>query len=172
MRVDFRVSSTFSIDLFPEIVYNKSVWFSTLINVFSKAAVMAVFQHPSRKRTPFDVLVVGLLLLAALVSFLFTLSRDGGTSCTISYDGTNVTYPLTVDRTLVVASNGHTLTVVIENGAVAVAESDCPDGVCVNSGKISRSGQAVVCIPAEVTVKISGAADNDPDVDAVVGGVG
>jgi len=128
---------------------------------------MADFPHPSRKLTVSDVLIVGLLLLAAVISAFFTFSRDVGTTCTVRYGSCSETFSLREDRVIPVLSNGHSLTVVIENGAVSVTDSDCPDGVCVNSGTISRTGQAIVCVPAEVTVRIDGSRD---DADIIAGG--
>ena len=130
---------------------------------------MAVFRHPSRKLTFSDVLVVVLLLFAAVFSACFSLSRDAGTTCTVMYGGVSETFSLSENRVIPVFSNGHALTVTIENGAVSVTESDCPDGVCVNSGTISRAGQAVVCVPAQVTVRVDGGTKTE--FDAVAGGI-
>ncbi len=127
---------------------------------------MADFPHPSRKLTFSDVLIVGLLLLAAAISAFFTLSRDAGTTCTIRYGEITETVSLSGNRVISVQSNGHSLTVVIENGAVSVTESDCPDGVCVNSGTISRAGQAIVCVPAGVTVRVDGNRSDHADIIA------
>ena len=127
---------------------------------------MADFPYPSRKLTVSDVLIVGLLLLAAVISAFFTLSRDTGTTCTVRYGSCTETFSFREDRVIPVLSNGHSLTVVIENGAVSVTESDCPDGVCVNSGTISRTGQAIVCVPAEVMVRIDGRRSGSADIIA------
>ncbi len=137
---------------------------------FKKAAAMESTRHPSKKCTRGDVFVVTGLIAAALFSFLFTLLPGDGAVCAITYDGRRDTYPLTADRTVLVESRGCTLSVVIENGAVSVASSDCPDGVCVDSGTISRAGQAIVCVPAEAVVRIEG--KSDTNVDAVAGGAG
>lgn len=130
---------------------------------------MAVLKHPSRKLTFPDIFIVVLLLLAAVVSAYVTLSRDAGTTCTVTYGRASETFSLSEDRVIPVLSNGHALTVTIQNGTVSVTESDCPDGVCVNSGSISRAGQAVVCVPAQVTVQIGGSRTDD--ADAIAGGV-
>lgn len=127
---------------------------------------MADFPHPSRKLTFSDVLIVGLFLLAAVISACFTLSGDAGTTCTIRYGTFTETFSLREDRSIPVFSNGHSLTVVIENGAVSVTESDCPDGVCVDSGTISRTGQAIVCVPAKVTVRVDGSRSDQADIIA------
>jgi len=130
---------------------------------------MAVLHHPSRKLTVPDILVAALLLLAAVLSSYITLSRDAGTTCTVTYGNASETFSLAENRRIPVLSNGHALTVLIENGTVSVAESDCPDQVCVNSGDISRAGQALVCVPAQVTVRIHG--KPEAEFDAVAGGL-
>ena len=33
---------------------------------------------------------------------------------------------------------------------------DCRDKICVNTGKISRAGQSIVCLPARVSVAVVG----------------
>ena len=63
-------------------------------------------------------------------------------------------------------SRGYTLTVAVQNGAVRVSESDCPNQDCVHSGAISRAGQSIVCLPARVAVTLEGAAS---DYDLIAG---
>ena len=127
---------------------------------------MADFRYPSRKLTFSDILIVVLTLLAAVFSAFFLFFRDAGTSCTVSYGQKSETFSLAENRVIPVHSNGYTLTVVIGNGAVSVTESDCPDGICVNSGTISRTGQAIVCVPAGVTVRIDGTHADHADIIA------
>ena len=130
---------------------------------------MAVLRHPSRKLTFFDVFLIVLLLFAAVISAYFSFSRDAGTTCTITYGNISETFSLAQNHTIPVTANGHSLLITIENGAVSVSESDCPDQVCVNSKTISRSGQAIVCVPAGLTVRIDGS--HTDDADAIAGGV-
>ena len=48
---------------------------------------------------------------------------------------------------------------------MAVTSSDCPTQDCVHTGRISRAGQSIVCLPAQVAVQLVGAATPDgPDV--------
>ena len=35
-------------------------------------------------------------------------------------------------------------------------EADCPDKLCVSQGKISRSGQTIICLPNKTMVTIKG----------------
>ena len=50
--------------------------------------------------------------------------------------------------------------------SVRVSDSDCPGQDCVHTGPISRAGQSIVCLPAQVVISLVGAAS---DVDAVLG---
>ena len=58
------------------------------------------------------------------------------------------------------------LTVHVDGTGVYVADSDCPGQDCVHTGAISRAGQSIVCLPAQVVISLVGAAS---DVDAVLG---
>ena len=46
--------------------------------------------------------------------------------------------------------------VVITDGEVWMEEADCPDKLCVLQGKISRSGQTIICLPNKTMVTIKG----------------
>lgn len=46
--------------------------------------------------------------------------------------------------------------IVIANGEVWMEEADCPDKLCISQGKISRSGQTIICLPNKVMVTIKG----------------
>jgi hypothetical protein len=50
-----------------------------------------------------------------------------------------------------------------ENGEIYIEESDCPDKVCVRSGRISKSGEGIICAPNRVAIKINGEKGNLPD---------
>lgn len=46
--------------------------------------------------------------------------------------------------------------VVIAGGEVWMESADCPDKLCVGQGRISRSGQTIICLPNKVMVTIKG----------------
>ncbi len=49
---------------------------------------------------------------------------------------------------------------ITEDGACFLY-SDCPDGLCVKRGMMTRSGDAMACVPKGITVEISGARSVD-----------
>lgn len=114
------------------------------------------------------VVLLVVLLLALLLFFLPFLWRDTGEELLVTTPEGSTSYALTENRKITVVSGGHTLTVEIRDGKAAVLESDCPDGICVRSGKIGKSGQSILCAPAGVRLLIIGGRGND-NVDFVAG---
>lgn len=46
--------------------------------------------------------------------------------------------------------------IVVEDGAVAVTEADCPDQICVRTGRIHTAGEVIACLPHETIITIEG----------------
>ena len=117
------------------------------------------------KCTPFDiVLALGILLFAFCLPFLLS-SDTANTVCIVSESGEEF-YTLDKERTVEVLSNGHKLTVCIEDESVFVLDTDCKDKVCKNTGKIIENGDVIVCAPAGVKIELI---SRKGDVDYVVG---
>lgn len=93
----------------------------------------------------------------------FLLHADTGAYCEIISGGITEQYPLDSEQTLFLSHGGYTLTVTIGNGSVSVTEADCPDRVCVKTGEITRKGEVIVCIPAQIVIRIGGAIDGEAD---------
>lgn len=72
--------------------------------------------------------------------------------------------PLFSNQSLEIGGKYHN-TVLIEQGKVCIAESNCPGADCVHSGTIDRPGRSIVCLPNRVELRIAGSGD----VDFVVG---
>ncbi|MBN2208948.1 MAG: NusG domain II-containing protein [Candidatus Coatesbacteria bacterium] len=51
--------------------------------------------------------------------------------------------------------------IVCQDGYVWVEDSCCSNKLCVKTGKIRTPGQAIVCVPNEVVVRIVGGSDVD-----------
>ncbi len=46
--------------------------------------------------------------------------------------------------------------VVIADGEAWMESADCPDKLCISQGKISRTGQTIICLPNKTMVTIKG----------------
>ena len=53
--------------------------------------------------------------------------------------------------------------IIIENGKVSVTHASCKGNDCVQTGKISKEGQIIACLPHKLLITIEGRSDA-PDV--------
>lgn len=123
------------------------------------------------KKFPFqlgDVLAVALVVLLAagiFVCFLPGRSSDAA-AVEIYQDGRLIrTLSLAEDVEFSVDGKYHN-TVSIQNGKVAIIDSDCPGEDCVACGWASGSGRSIVCLPNGVEIRVVAVSG---DVDFVVG---
>lgn len=128
---------------------------------------------PSLRPKPLDALVAAAVVaLAVVTALLFYGPRTGAGQLTavITQHGQTVrTVALTgLDKELVIPLDDGTyhLTVRVSGDAAYIADSDCPGQDCVHTGAITRAGQSIVCLPAQVVVSLVSTAS---DVDAVLG---
>lgn len=108
-----------------------------------------------------DIVVISLVFIAALTLFFcFSVPKkeDAGT-LSVSVGTQKTQYPLDKDDEFEIESGSYTLKIEVKNGSVRVKSSDCPDKTCVHSGRISKKGQLIACVPARVILEIEGKED-------------
>ena len=112
-----------------------------------------------KKKIVADMILVAALLLIGLSVFLIgALLREDGAFAVVYIGGERVAeYALDTDGEHEL--NGGTNILVIEGGRAYMRTASCPDGLCVNQGRISRTGERIVCLPSRVMVEIVGADD-------------
>ena len=120
-----------------------------------------------------DALVILSVLSVAALLFLCFLrgaaSDPSENRLVIRTQSEVLSYPLSSDRTIPVASGGYTLTVEIRDGRARVSDSDCPDKICQRTGWISRKGETVICAPAAVRLTVTDPKGGVGDADSVIG---
>ena len=115
-----------------------------------------------------DLYLIGGCLLAALILCGLWLGlRQTGAAVIVEQNGRETArYALSEDRTERIEGEGGYNLLVIENGAAWLSEADCPNLLCVKTGKIRYAGQSIVCLPHKLAVRIAGGASA---LDAVIG---
>lgn len=120
------------------------------------------------KPTVWDGLVVAVVIaLASIVAIVFYGSKQGGDLKAVVSVGNQVvdTLPLSGEsKTYTYQNNGYTLHVSVTDNGIRVQESDCPSQDCVHTGTISRAGQSIVCLPAQIVIHLEGTSSDAPDV--------
>ena len=116
--------------------------------------------------TPGDKILVIFMLLLGIIS-LIALShlRQPGDFVIIEANG-QVVHQLDLNISQEIAVKGpigETIIKINQNSAWVV-HSDCPEKICVKTGKIHLAGEMIVCVPNKVVVKITGNQKNQFDV--------
>lgn len=124
----------------------------------------------SRFLRPDVLLIGGLILVFVVFALIYFFTRDPGNTVVVRVEGNSdpaYVYRLSDEITTVIeGKDGGTNTLRISGGEAWVENASCPDKLCENMGKISRSGESIVCLPNEVVVEIHGTGDDD-DLDVV-----
>lgn len=108
--------------------------------------------------------VVSIILITAIVvvCIIWIICNNSagvkGVMAVVRISG-EIVCTLNLDENTTVDINGKNnikLKIVIEDGFVYVKSSECPNKVCVNKGKISKTNENIVCLPAEAVIEIQG----------------
>ena len=113
-------------------------------------------KEKATKKYRLDIIVIAAILFVSLLLVLGVyVTREEGNTAVVEIDGVTVgEYSLSVNG--VFPLNGGTNVLVIENGVAYLNYSSCPDHVCEKMGKIRYVGEAIICLPNRVAVKIVG----------------
>lgn len=112
-----------------------------------------------------DWIIIIILLLCAGGFYIFSqfLSKDGN-EIVITVDGEVFgKYSLSEDQTIQIGEHN---IVEISNGYADMIHADCPNQLCVKQKKIAKTGEAIICLPNQVIVTVTG--DEQNEMDAIV----
>ena len=112
-----------------------------------------------------------LLLAASIITLAFLIAGGRGNSelersAFVRGDGFEFEVQLDSDTTIFIEGRMGTLVLELENGRIRIAESPCRGQDCVRRRWISTPGDASICIPSVVLVRIDQAEDSSSRIDA------
>jgi hypothetical protein len=122
-------------------------------------------------------LILGSITLFLLVSGIlgclyFSQHSIGGTVAVIQENGEEIkridlsqvqeSYTITLEN-----ENGDRNIILIEPNAISMQEANCPDGLCMQRGKVSEGGLPIVCLPHHIVITFENGT-NDTNVDVQV----
>lgn len=116
-----------------------------------------------------DILLIAVIVTIALLFFLlihFFIKKDGS-MVVVKING-DIQYKGSIHQSKELVVNGYqggSNRIVIQDGYVYMADADCPDKLCEHMGKISKTGENIVCMPHRVVVEIVG---DGSELDSVV----
>ena len=93
------------------------------------------------------------MLIVSMLPLIF--SSNDGKSAAIKIEGEVIeNISLSKETTIKVSnSSGYNL-IKVSEGAISIIEADCPDKICIKSGKIKNSGEAIACVPHNLIIEI------------------
>lgn len=75
-----------------------------------------------------------------------------------------------VDKIFTIPQNERVVFHLYKDGSIRFEESDCPDKICVKTGKLNSVGETAACLPNEIFIKIIPVKNrSDNDIDMIVG---
>lgn len=109
-----------------------------------------------------DLIIIALVVLSSL-SVMFFMNRE-------SDESENLTAVITVDgeeykrinlssiseRTEIIPETNPEVKIVAEKGCIYFESADCPDKICVKTGKLTKKGDTAVCLPSKTVISITG----------------
>ena len=114
----------------------------------------------------FALLIIGLISLQSYVRGRGTpeimIEAAGAPAADMSGEQQWI-YPLDADETVRVPGPLGDTVVVIQDGTVEVVSSPCPQKICIKTGRISKPGQWIACLPNRVFISIRGREKEQPD---------
>jgi Uncharacterized protein conserved in bacteria len=116
-----------------------------------------------KKPAASDIVLYGLLILAAIALFIPTLRQKSPEYVFISSEEGVYRYSLKTDRVVTVSGPLGESEVEIRNGEARISASPCPNQTCVRQGAVKHEGGMCVCLPNRVSIRVEG----DSDVVAV-----
>lgn len=115
-----------------------------------------------------DFVIIGAVLaLAGAMLAFFALRASGDTLYAEVWQNDKLIerVALTDSTDKTIDLDGHNV-IVLHGKTSEIQSADCPDQVCVRTGRLTRAGQVAVCLPNRVILKLTGTSTDG--IDAIV----
>lgn len=107
------------------------------------------------KPTAIAVMVIAAVLLASVITILFTKNQSMKNPVAVIYQDRQIiaTVPLDAEHENFVLELPHNR-IAVHDGKIGVEWADCPDQICVHTGFIDNGLLPIVCLPNKVEIRI------------------
>ena len=69
-------------------------------------------------------------------------------------------------REITIEYQGRKNIIAVENGDIYMKEADCPDHICINTGRLRSSGVPIVCLPNRLIIRYKNSGGDGIDAAA------
>lgn len=99
-----------------------------------------------------DFIIIGVIISAIIISVILVSPFSKTASRVVITQNNKVIYDQSIDKDQTVDTGSNV--VIIKNNIVYMKSANCKNQICVKSGKISKKGEKIVCLPNKVMVEI------------------
>lgn len=118
-----------------------------------------------------DRILVAILILLSIFLYIFigsTVAKTGAEYISVQVDGVEIERiklgELNETKELQIKTLYGDCILAYDSDSCWMEESECKDKLCIKQGKISKTGQIIVCLPFRVMVEIVGENSSDMDI--------
>ena len=111
--------------------------------------------------------ILAVIIVLSVAGTVYFLSENKKNTVEIICDGVvveRINLPTEQNRTIHIERGGSYNTIEIKDGEIFVSEADCPDQICVKTGKL-KGDMPIVCLPNRLVIRCV----DSGEVDAVAG---
>ena len=107
-----------------------------------------------------DLMLIGaLLLLCGICAAFFFTRADSEVRHAVITQNNVVLYDIpltghTGTEDITISDGGGENIIRIEDETIAVIDADCPDHVCVKTGKATKKGDVIACLPHKLLIEV------------------
>lgn len=122
-----------------------------------------------------DIIILTVIIAVSLLSWAVYKNKFSGkkAKAEIYYNNQlaeTVDLNTGVDKTFSIPQDKNVTFHLYKDGSIRFEESDCPDKICIKSGKLKTVGETAACIPNKIFMKIVPASNReDTDLDGISG---
>lgn len=105
-----------------------------------------------------EAFYIAAFAIAAILLAIYLAVPGKGSRAVVEKDGT-VLESITLDHSEQRSYGG--VLVNFSPQGVSVEKADCPDKVCLNTGTIEKAGEAIICVPNRLSIRLEGSGGYD-----------
>ena len=103
-----------------------------------------------------DAIIIAAVILACIILLIPKFINKTDVEAVIYVDGSEyMRTSLDEDKTITPDTQIQTV-IKVHDGEIYFESSECPDKVCVKTGKLKRAGDTAACLPAKVVITLVG----------------
>ncbi len=104
---------------------------------------------------PLDFLLIAILVIASVAIMVTSTATEPGAQAVVYVGGEKtMIVPLDVYARYEVEGKKGLCTFIVDEYGICMIQSPCPHHFCIQQGYINMSGQSIVCVPNEITIRV------------------